>query len=626
MSYTLKLSNGKVLLTLADQQSDNVTTSVTLIGKNVNAYGTDLNDNFIRMLENFAHTTAPTSPLVGQIWFNTIEQRMYVYNSANQFKPVAGTLVAATQPIELTTGDLWIDTTAKQLKFVDNTGTVYVAGPQYDASKGKAGWVIETVTDSGNTDHTVVGLYSNGILLGILSDVAFTLRSDFVTLTGMTTVRVGFTAKGMMKFNGTATNADSINGILGVDILSKTTYVDQVMNSHLWFYNDTGISIGSDEDFQFYIGTNRVATLALGAVQDFDLVLKTNTDPEVHGLYWDSTTGCLGIFNNTPTVQLDIGGDVRIQGNLEITGNSTYITTYDLRVDDKTIELAYTTGTATDLFANDGGIVLHGTTDKTIKWFSGSNSWTSSETFNLSSGKTYKINGVDVLTSSTLASAITSAPGLTSFGNITTATLGQVIITTATIGVVNSTPLVIGTGNTTAVDLNGKRIQNLYTPTVFDTDDIAANKGYVDSAVSVARSGQFALTIDVSGQASGPEDPALNTFVTGLLEYLLPPTDPSPYGVADNSRARVLVTRTQTSADTAASNAIGFNSVSVYQAGTTNPINVVGYSANYVASTPIPSRTLTVNRAVKQYVVVSGAWTTYDVTPGSNTVYTDGTW
>ena len=67
MSYTLRLSNGKILLTLADQQTDSVTTSLTLIGKNVNAYGADINQNYIRLLEHFASTTQPTSPLAGQL-------------------------------------------------------------------------------------------------------------------------------------------------------------------------------------------------------------------------------------------------------------------------------------------------------------------------------------------------------------------------------------------------------------------------------------------------------------------------------------------------------------------------------------------------------------------------------
>ena len=72
MSYTLKLTNGKILLTLPDQQSDRVSTSLTLIGKNVNAYGTDINQNYIHILENFANSVAPTAPLVGQMWYDTI--------------------------------------------------------------------------------------------------------------------------------------------------------------------------------------------------------------------------------------------------------------------------------------------------------------------------------------------------------------------------------------------------------------------------------------------------------------------------------------------------------------------------------------------------------------------------
>src|ERR1700691_1871907 len=98
MSYTIKLTNGTILVTLADQTTDDVSTSLTLVGKNVNSYGTFINDNFVKLLENSAFSTSPTSPLVGQLWFSTIDQRMYFYNNSQQFKPLGGALVSATQP------------------------------------------------------------------------------------------------------------------------------------------------------------------------------------------------------------------------------------------------------------------------------------------------------------------------------------------------------------------------------------------------------------------------------------------------------------------------------------------------------------------------------------------------
>lgn len=625
MSYTLKLSNGKILLTLPDQQSDSVSTSLTLIGKNVNAYGTDLNDNFVQLLENFANTSEPTSPLIGQLWFNTIEQRMYVYNASDAFKPVGSPIVSATEPVGLSKGDLWIDTTSGQLKFHDGVNII-AAGPLYDASKGKSGWIIETVTDTANGQHTVVSLYANGTLQGILSNVAFTLRSDFQTSTGMSTIGIGFNAKAPMKFIGTATNAEAVNGIAGINILNLSATTNQTMQAPLWVYNDEGLTVGTNEDIQFYItGTTRVSTLALAGVQDFDFIAGTSTGTQNHIFYYNALNQCLGIYNTTPTVGVDIVGDVRIQGNLEIYGTSTYVTSADLRIENKVIEMNYSPLITTDSMANGGGLELHGDTTKDFKWYNNTNAWTANTNLDVGAGLAYKAGGIEVLTSSSLGVAVTSALGLNEVGTLNSLTVGVIHMEGYSIGT-SGAPLVIGLAPTPSIDFQGLKLYNLGTALYSDPGSVAANKAYVDSAVGVARAGQFAPTIDVTGHATNPEDPNLNVFVLGMLQIMLPPTDPPPYGIPENGRARVLVTNYASSATTAVSNNIGFNTESVYRAGTSTPVNVVQYQSTYVATTNVPSRNLLINRAVKQYIVVGGVWIQLPYSGSSNTVWSDGTW
>ena len=626
MSYTLKLTNGKILLTLPDQQSDSISTSLTLIGKNVNAYGTDLNDNFIKLLENFANTSEPTSPLIGQLWFNTVEQRLYVYNAALEFRPAGGPIVSAIQPVGLAAGDMWIDTTARQLKFYDGSNLL-VAGPAYDYSKGKSGWVIENVIDNVNGEHTVVGLYANGTLQGILSDVAFVLRSDFQTSTGMTSVGVGFTAKAPMKFIGTATNAEAVNGIAGINILDLSTTTNQTMQAPMWIYNDEGLTIGTNGDIQLFVtGTSRTTTLALAGVQDFDFLAATTTGTLNHIFYYNALNQCLGVFNTDPQVGVDVKGDVRIQGNLEVYGSSTYITSADLRVENKVIEMGYSDTITTDVMANGGGLELHGDTVKAFKWYESTDAWTASTNIDVSSGSNYKVGGVEVINGNSLGAAIIAAPGLHSVGVLNSLTVGVIHMENYSIGTNNGAPLLLGVAPTTSLDVQGLKIHNVGNINYLDSGDIATNKAYVDSAVSVARAGQFAPTIDVTGHANTPEDPSLDIYVIALLQLLLPPGDPSPYGVPENGRARVLVTRYQSGAITAVSDNIGFNSESVYRAGTSTPVNVVQYQSTYVATTTVPSRNLAINRAIKQYIVSGGVWIRLIYTGSSNTVWSDGTW
>jgi len=108
MSYILKLTNGTVLTTLQDGTLDTTTSSLTLIGKNYPSYGLVLNDDLVRLMENFSNSTPPNKPLTGQIWYNTSTGNLSYYNG-NIFKNATALSVSpsASPPTQNSTGDLW---------------------------------------------------------------------------------------------------------------------------------------------------------------------------------------------------------------------------------------------------------------------------------------------------------------------------------------------------------------------------------------------------------------------------------------------------------------------------------------------------------------------------------------
>ena len=114
------------------------------------------------------------------------------------------------------------------------------------------------------------------------------------------------------------------------------------------------------------------------------------------------------------------GDDVVITGDLTVNGTSTTIESTTLVVDDKNIELG-AVATPTDVTADGGGITLRGATNKTLNWVNATDAWTSSEHVDLASGKSYYINGSQVLSSTTLGSGVTGS-SLTSLGTVTTGT------------------------------------------------------------------------------------------------------------------------------------------------------------------------------------------------------------
>jgi hypothetical protein len=109
-----------------------------------------------------------------------------------------------------------------------------------------------------------------------------------------------------------------------------------------------------------------------------------------------------------------------LSGDLTVNGTTTNLNSTNLVIEDKNIILGDTT-TPTDTTADGGGITLKGATDKTLNWVDATDAWTSSEDFNLASGKVYEINGTSVLSGSTLGSGVT-ASSLTSVGTITSGT------------------------------------------------------------------------------------------------------------------------------------------------------------------------------------------------------------
>jgi hypothetical protein len=56
----------------------NTASSMTLVGKNYAGYGEFLDENFIHLLENSANTSAPGSPLTGQLWWDSTNALMKV--------------------------------------------------------------------------------------------------------------------------------------------------------------------------------------------------------------------------------------------------------------------------------------------------------------------------------------------------------------------------------------------------------------------------------------------------------------------------------------------------------------------------------------------------------------------
>jgi hypothetical protein len=483
MSYTINRTDGSTLTSVVDGTIDQTSTDLILIGKNSSSYGTYINENFIKVLENFANTSQPNNPITGQLWFDTTEDRLKVYDGSS-FKVSGGTIVASSAPSSIATGDIWINSSTNQLFFNDGIQT-RLAGPVYTSTQGASGFVVETIVDSNNISRTIAQLYVGQTLLGIFSKDTFTPKTPIAGFTG--DIAIGFNVSNLsgIKFNVPVTSSFALiapDGSLKTTTNFVTNTGTNSMTGTLSIQNNTPLILGTNANNQIETSTTLFNIKSNTSNQNIQLstLVGSTLSPAI---FVNATSQRVGIFTNTPSTMLDVAGNVSIQGTLTVLGATTTISTTNLVITDKVVTVG-STASPTDSTADGAGIEVPGGTTKSFIYINATPAWTSSENLNLASGKTYKINGFDVVTATALGSSIVSAPGLNSIGTLTSLTAGTLSITTNTLTATQTNSnLVLAPNGTGSVDVSSKKITSVATP-VAGTD--ATNKTYVDTSIQTA--------------------------------------------------------------------------------------------------------------------------------------------
>jgi len=332
MAYTINLTNGTTFATITDG-TVNTASSMTLIGKNYAGYGQFLDDNFIHLLENSANTTAPATPLTGQLWWDSTNTLLKVY-SGTGWKVISGATASSSAPSPAVQGDLWYDTTNQQLKVCSVApSTFIVVGPAYSSIQGTSGAVPLTIGD-GTTGYVVTGLYAAGDLVGIISKVADFVpagnSSSYVGL-GFPTIYKGFTVWNTGNASGNISNPGNITlavaGSVIETVASTGVYVTGLITAS---GNVTGgniltagiVSAGGNITAPNFIGN--VIPPAGGSVSTTGNITGGNLlTSGIMSATGNATAGNLitaGLLTVTGNIQ---GGNVRTAGLITATGNIT---------------------------------------------------------------------------------------------------------------------------------------------------------------------------------------------------------------------------------------------------------------------------------------------------------------
>lgn len=602
MTYKINKTDGSLLAEIIDSAIDQTATDITLIGKNVAGYGEYINENFVKILESFANTSQPNNPIVGQVWFDTSENRLKVYDGSG-FKSGSGPIVRGTQPAGLVQGDLWIDSLENQLYFYDGTD-LQLAGPVYKDSQGLSGFTVDSIFDTNSVPRVIMRLWVGQTLIGIFSKepIPFTPRDSISGFTGE--IKPGFnqgTLSGM-KFNVTASSADTLIDPLGNEKTTESFMSTEANTSTVGtvtIQNSTPLIVGSTQNNEFRVDATSFQLVSNTSGQDYLFKVKNSTGL-VDSLTIKSISERVGIFNVNPEYTLDVSGDLRVTGNLLVEGTQTTISTTQLTIEDKNIILA-NVDTPTDITAESAGITIKGATDKTIVW-SDHSSYTSfdvSENINLASGKAIYIGGTEILTATTLSSSVTSAPGLTSFGpqiNITVDNLyldGNRISSTDTNGNIELAPN--GTGDISLI--GSPKITGLADPV---SDQDATTKLWTETFV---KNRVIPLSLDITGLSDADIELVLED-IAPAASYL------------NGTEARIHCTEqvitypsvsltNSTSPDTSGDFVKHYVSVNKAAATENQPV-LEDFDINTL---DFGNATVTVTRSLKLYRIQLGAWT-----------------
>jgi len=121
------------------------------------------------------------------------------------------------------------------------------------------------------------------------------------------------------------------------------------------------------------------------------------------------TTSGTAISIGHTTSETTINDNLTVTGDLTVNGTTTTVNSTTIQLDDKNIELA--NGVGNDAAIDGGGITLISSgTNKTFNYVNANTAWTSSENFDIVSGKKYKLGGADIFTNATtLASGVVTS-------------------------------------------------------------------------------------------------------------------------------------------------------------------------------------------------------------------------
>ena len=326
MPYIVNFTDkdNKLPITVYDNTSS-TDTSLTFPGRNVTGYGQTIAENFLALLENFAKETQPVNPVEGQLWYNTTDGVLQIWDSTT-WKAASNIQKGGVEPQteQSKVGELWVDTTNQQLYVYSGTRWILV-GPNFSTGL-RSGPLVESITDSDNVSRVVLIFYIEDIPVIIFSKDSFTPK---ISISGFITIKSGLNITennvGLGGFDtkiyGLTTAAEALV-ISNVEIPAGKFLRSDVINTTEFginIRNNQGITLGVDGTFS--LSTSDVSSKIYNSAAGSSIDLQINRDG-IPATILRVIENTVGINVLSPDEALHVDGNIKTNGSLILTGTT----------------------------------------------------------------------------------------------------------------------------------------------------------------------------------------------------------------------------------------------------------------------------------------------------------------
>jgi hypothetical protein len=325
MAYTVNKNNSSASPNAYTVQDGvvNTQTDLSFIGKGYAGYGETIAENFLHILENFSNTTAPTKPITGQLWWDSTNSKLKVYNGTSWLSTGGSAPYQSSEPSGITQGDMWIDSDTGQLYFYNGASSSLIGPPSTTGTTN--GFTYDSILDSTDATQNITKWYNDGNLIAIISEDTFTPKA---AITGFASIKKGITlttADTDTKFQGTATDSDALGGVAAANYFRSNA--NDNTSGTITVANDGGVVIGGDSDLSLTVDSG--GAIISNTVTDTDITFKVNDGGSTTTVMTiDGSESRVGIGTATPTSKLEVNGTITATSIIatatgNVTGNLT---------------------------------------------------------------------------------------------------------------------------------------------------------------------------------------------------------------------------------------------------------------------------------------------------------------